>query len=330
MKEKVLIIGSNSFSGSNFVDFLITKGYRVIGVSRSREINKIFLKYKYNKNLKNFKFYRIDINKQNQKLISVIKKEKPKIIINFAAQGMVAESWINPLDWYNTNFLSLTKLIEKIKNFKFVKKFIQFTTPEVYGNTPYVIKENFNFKPSTPYALSRASLDFHLKNLFDTFKFPIIFTRTANVFGPHQQLYRIIPKFIISAKKNINFFLDGMGKTNRSFIHIEDVNRALYKIVIKGKIGDTYHISTNRFLSLRQLIEIICLKLKIKNKSFIKLNKKDRLGKDKSYKLNSEKIRKLNWKDNISLENGIVDTINWVNTNFKIINKLSLKYRHKK
>jgi len=331
MKKKILIIGSNSFSGSNFADYLIGKNSNVIGVSRSNEINKIFLKYKYNKYSKNFIFYKIDINKNLNKLINLIKKEKPNIIINFAAQGMVAESWTNPSDWYLTNFLSMTKLVEKIKDLKFIKKFIQFTTPEVYGDKKYLIKENFNFRPSTPYALSRASFDFHLKNLCNVCGFPVIFTRAANVYGPHQQLYRIIPKFIISAKKNKKFFLDGMGKTNRSFIHIADVNRALYKIIYKGKVGETYHISTNHFNNLEQLVNQICFLLKIKNKSFLKLLKSDRIGKDKSYRLSSNKIRlKLKWKDEISLKDGIVDTINWINTNYKTIKKLSLKYRHKK
>ncbi len=331
MKKKILIIGSNSFSGSNLVDYLINKKKKVIGVSRSSEINKIFLKYKYNKNLKNFTFYKVDINKNLNKLVNLIKKEKPNIIINFAAQGMVAESWINPTQWYLTNFLSMTKLVEKIKDFKYIKKFIQFTTPEVYGDKSNLIKENFEFNPSTPYALSRASFDLHLKNLHKVYGFPVIFTRAANVYGPHQQLYRIIPKFIISAKKNKDFFLDGMGKTKRSFIHINDVNNAIYKIITKGNVGETYHISTNYFINLNKLVNNICVLLKIKNKTFLKIVKNDRVGKDKTYKLSSKKIRtKLKWKNKVSLTDGIIDTIDWINANYKLLNKLSLNYRHKK
>ena len=331
MNTKILIIGSNSFSGSNFADYLIKKKIKVIAISRSNEIKKIFLKYKNNKFQNNLVFKKIDINKNLNKLVSIIKKEKPNIIFNFAAQGMVAESWLNPVDWYTTNFLSMTKLVEEIKNFKFIKKFIQFTTPEVYGDKNYILKENFNFAPSTPYALSRASFDIHLKNLHSIYNFPVIFTRTSNVYGPHQQLYRVIPKFIISAKKNKSFFLDGMGKTRRSFIHITDVNNALYKILNKGKVGETYHISTNKFISLKELTNEIATLMNIKNKSFLKLSKNDRIGKDKSYLLNSKKIRnQLKWKDQISLKNGLIDTINWVDRNFGIIKKLSLKYKHKK
>ena len=121
MKAKILIIGSNSFSGSSFAEYLISKKNKVIGVSRSNEINHIFLKYKSSKFKNNFDFKKIDINKNLNKLISIIKKEKPRIIVNFAAQGMVEESWLNPLDWYTTNFLSMTNLVERIKNFKFIR-----------------------------------------------------------------------------------------------------------------------------------------------------------------------------------------------------------------
>ena len=209
MKKKfALIIGSNSFSGSNFINFLLDNDFEVIGISRSSEYNKLFLKYKSNKNLKNFKFLKMDLNKDaKKKIISLIKQKKPRYIVNFAAQGMVAESWDNPLDWYHTNLISQVKLLESIKKFRFIKRFIQFSTPEVYGNFDNFLEENFNFNPTTPYANSRASLDLHLRNLSNNYKFPIVFTRTANVYGPRQQIYRIVPKTILSIilKKNYRY-----------------------------------------------------------------------------------------------------------------------------
>ena len=90
-------------------------------------------------------------------------------------------------------------------------------------------KRKFSFNPSTPYALSRASGDLHLRNMFNAFKFPVIFTRAANVFGESQQLYRIIPKSIVSFKLNRQMVLDGGGISERSFIHIDDVSNALFK-----------------------------------------------------------------------------------------------------
>ena len=106
--KKILIIGSNSFAGSDFVDYLLTKNFKVYGVSRNKEIDKEYLRYKKNKKLNNFKFYKINLNLKKDiiELTKIIKKYKIKYLANFAAQGMVAESWINPQDWYLTNVVS--------------------------------------------------------------------------------------------------------------------------------------------------------------------------------------------------------------------------------
>ncbi len=328
--KKILVIGSNSFSGSNFIDYSLSKNYEIIGISRSNQINNIFLKYLTNKNIKNFKFFKCDLNNNLQLVKKIIIKHKPNFVINFAAQGMVAESWIKPNDWYKTNIISQVNLINIIKQFDFIEKFLQFSTPEVYGNTKEWIKEDKKFFPTTPYAISRAAFDTHILNLSKFSKFPVIITRTANVFGPGQQLYRVIPRSIISSIFNKKFYLDGDGSSKRSFIHIDDVSKALIKILQKGKIGNTYHISTNRLISIKSLIKKV-FKLEKTNFTNIVKFKEDRLGKDKFYKLDSQKIRKkLGWKDNISLEDGILDTIKWIKKNKKTIQSLNLEYIHKK
>ena len=261
-------------------------------------------------------------------LISIIRKYKPKYIINYAAQGMVSESWKNPLHWYQTNIISHIKLVESIKNFKFIKKYINFSTPEVYGSTSGIVRENLNFKPTTPYALSRATADYHLINLNKFFNFPIIFTRTSNIYGPHQKLYRIIPKTIMSCLKKKIIYLHGSGKSVRSFIFIEDVSSATYKIIQKGIIGETYHISTNKFISIKNLVKKIN-KMLIKKKIY--KNVKDRIGKDKYYFLSSDKIRrKLKWKDKVSLDLGLDLTVKWIRNNFKPLSRMQMEYVHKK
>ena len=328
--KKVLVIGSNSFSGSSFIDFILDKKYQVIGVSRSFEQKPIFLRYKKNKNLKNYKFHKVDLNNDYNKLFKILLREKPNYIINFAAQGMVNESWKEPLDWYQTNIMSQIRILEFLKNKKFLKKNINFTTPEVYGNTEKWKKESFHFNPSTPYALSRASGDLHLRNMFNAFKFPVIFTRAANVFGESQQLYRIIPKSIVSFKLNRQMVLDGGGISERSFIHIDDVSNALFKILKNGKIGETYHISSKKIISIKNLVQLIADFTGINFDRNVKIGK-ERTGKDHSYKLDSAKLRSsLNWNDNITLEEGIFRTIKWVELNTQDIKRLPIKYIHKK
>ena len=328
MKKKILIIGSNSFSGSNMINYLLKKDFNIIGVSRSKEPSNIFLPYKKNLN-KNFIFKKLNFNKDINKVINLIKKFKPQYIINYAAQSMVSESFGNSEQWYKTNILSQIRLFNFLYKYKSLKKYIHFTTPEVYGNTKKWIRENNDFNPTTPYAISRAACDMHLATLYKQFNFPVIFTRAANVYGAGQQLYRIIPQTIIKCRLGKKLSLEGGGKSIRSFIHIEDVSDAVFKILMKGKNGSSYHISTNNIISIKDLVLMIARVMGIDFKKLVKITP-ERRAKDYAYLLNTNKIRKtLNWKNKISLEKGIIETIDWVDKNIKIIKKKSIKYKHK-
>ena len=330
MKKKFLVLGSNSFSGSSFISFLLKKNYKVLGTSRSKEYNKAYLPYKNSKNIKNFKFLQIDINKDIKKLVKVVKKIRPDYIVNYMAQGMVGESWITPEDWYKTNVVSQVILYKELSKLKFIKKFIHVTTPEVYGNTDQAIKENFDFNPSTPYAISRAATDQHLKKHFDNFKLPVIFTRTANVYGPHQQLYRIVPKALLFSKLQKKIQLHGGGLSKRSFIFIDDASEATYLICLKGAKGETYHISTNKIVSIKEIVKKISIVNNVKFSKLVSISK-ERIGKDNYYKLNSSKIRKLlNWKPKVNLDLGIKKTSNWIDNNLSFLKKQKTNYLHKR
>ncbi len=329
--KKILIIGSNSFAGSDFVDYLLTKNFKVYGVSRNKEIDKEHLRYKNNKKLNNFKFYKINLNfkKDIIKLTKIIKKYKIKYLANFAAQGMVAESWINPQDWYLTNVVSNSILIKEICKLR-IKKYLSFSTPEVYGNTLTLMKESNIFAPNTPYAISRAAQDFNLLAYYKTYNFPVVFTRAANIYGPYQQSYRIIPKVIISILTNKKIPIHGKGDTLRSFIYMPDVSRALYKILLdKKNLGETFHISSKRFISILELTKLINKLMNVKNKNIYHVKERD--GKDLKYTLNSNKIRNnYSWSEKTNLEEGIINTINWIKKNLNYFKKASLKYSHKK
>tara|TARA_A100001015_G_scaffold130874_1_gene145195 strand:+ start:8949 stop:9941 length:993 start_codon:yes stop_codon:yes gene_type:complete len=329
--NKILIIGSNSFAGSDFIDFLLSKKIKVYGTSRRIEIRREHLRYKSNKNLKNFKFHKINLNIESDlnKLIRIIKKEKIDYIVNFAAQGMVAESWVNPEDWYKTNVVSNSIMIKKLSKLK-IKKYMNFSTPEVYGNTSTLKKETNIFNPTTPYAISRSAQDLNLLAFCKTYNFPVVFTRAANIYGPYQQSFRIIPKVIISILTNKMIPIHGKGNTLRSFIFMPDVSRALYKILKdKKNIGEAYHISSKKFITILELIELIKKIMKVKSK--ISYHVKERDGKDLKYTLDSNKIRRsYSWSEKTNLNNGIVKTINWIKKNINYFKKDSLKYTHKK
>ena len=127
--------------------------------------------YKSENKKENFKFYSIDINNQIAELVEILNDFKPEYIVNFAAQGMVAQSWETPQDWYQTNVVGQVKLHDQLRKLKFIKKYVHVTTPEAYGSTDGWIKESFNFAPSTPYAVSIAACDLHLMSFFKDYNF---------------------------------------------------------------------------------------------------------------------------------------------------------------
>ena len=327
--KKILIIGSNSFSGSTFAKYCLSIGHEVHGVSRSIEPSKIFLPHYWSNPQANFKFLQLDLNFDQKKLTQLILDQDYSCIFNFAAQSMVGESWSNPKDWLKTNVLSVSELLINLSKIKNIPRFVHVSTPEVYGSTSTWINEESPFNPSTPYAVSRSAGDMLFKIYAKNFGFPVIFTRAANVFGPGQQLYRIIPRTIFRILNKKKLELHGGGKSKRSFIYMDDVAKATYDIGIKGGIGETYHISTNRLISIKELVELICKEMGEKFENCVTIGE-ERVGKDQGYYLNSDKLRgNLDWKDLISLEEGIQKTIDWVySNNGKLLNE-SEDYVHK-
>lgn len=329
MANKFLIIGSNSFSGAQFIKYLLERGNDVIGVSRSEEINIVYLPYKWGNESENFKFYSIDINHQLSELIEILNDFKPEYIVNFAAQGMVAQSWEKPQDWYQTNVVGQVKLHDQLRRLKFIKKYVHVTTPEAYGSTDGWIKENFNFSPSTPYAVSRAACDLHLMSFYKAYQFPVVFTRAANVYGPGQQLYRIIPRAMLYARLGKKMQLHGGGHSVRSFIHMDDVSDATWRIAVNGIAGGSYHISTGDIVTIKELVEQICELIGIDFDALADVTG-DRLGKDQAYLLESSKLKdELGWKDNVSLKSGLVETLTWIDTNLEVLKQLPADYIHK-
>lgn len=326
--ENVLVIGSNSFSGASFCNFALTQNVRVLGTSRSKEPASVFLPYKWHDH-SHFEFYQLDLNKDLSQIIDLVHDVKPEYVVNFAAQSMVGESWANPGDWFMTNAVSTVRLHDELRKCSFLKRYVHITTPEVYGNCSGFVKEDFPFNPSTPYAVSRAAADMSLRTFHAAYSFPVVSTRAANVYGPGQQLYRIIPRTILFILLGRKLQLHGGGVSTRSFIHIRDVSEATWKIMKNGRNGDTYHISTNEVISIRALVERICEKLGVSFDKHVEVVG-DRLGKDSAYHLDSSKLRdELGWQDHYTLDQGLDECIAWVRDNLDIIKLQPFDYIHK-
>lgn len=328
---KIVVLGSNSFSGASFVNFALEQGAHVIGLSRSKEPHRVFLPYRWRGRDANFSFFAYDINTHLDNIIDLMVAEKPDYFVNFAAQSMVGESWDNPEDWFRTNVVSTVMLHNRLrKSYGNLKRYVHITTPEVYGSTRGWIKEDTAYNPSTPYAVSRAAGDMSLKTFVDAYGFPAVFTRAANVYGPGQQLYRIIPRAILYFRLGQKLQLHGGGHSERSFIHIDDVSDATWRVMTDGKVGETYHISTDAIISVRGLIELICQRMGVDFEDVVEISG-DRLGKDAAYMLDSTKIREtLGWSDAVSLETGLDTCISWVDENIEILKTQEMNYIHKR
>lgn len=331
---KTLILGSNSFSGTSFAAYSLKQGVNVIGTSRSDELVLPYACHKWvdqSGSNGTFSFRKIDLNHNLDELADLIDDEKPDSIVNFAAQSMVGQSWDHPQDWMMTNAVSTTNLFNMLRhrlgNFG---RYVHVTTPEVYGSTDGWINEDAYYNPSTPYAVSRAAGDMSLDAYVKAYGIPALKTRAANVYGPGQPIYRIISRALYFFKTGQQLELHGGGASERSFIHMDDVSDATWKIINNGKIGETYHISTNDIVTVKELTEKMCDVMGVAFEDHVKVVG-ERLGKDGAYKLATEKIRsELGWNDVVSLEQGIHDCVKWVEKFEHELAKLPQSYIHKK
>lgn len=330
MTETFCIIGSNSFSGADFIDLLLDEpSYKVFGISRSPEKPANFLRYKRHPNRDNFSFYQYNLNEDTDEIIELIDSQKPEYIINFAALLEPGASWQAPEQWFETNCVALARLINRLKDRDYMKRYVHISTPEVYGSCYGDVREDQSVNPSTPYAASKAGADFFLNCIHKTYGFPLITIRSTNIFGAYQQLFRIIPKAIILLKLGRKIELHGGGKAVKSFIHIRDISKGELTALLNGRIGSIYHLSPKKGISIKDLVRYICDLL---GKSFEDntISVEERPGQDAIYEINSDKARKeLGWEPQISLQEGIEEVIKWVDENWEEFSKADLTYNHK-
>ncbi len=321
--KKILILGISSFSGASVASYLFNQKFKIIGTyNSSKKIN--YLLYKG----KGIKIHKINLLKDEKKLLKLIFKVKPEIILDYASICMVNESWNYQQRYYKINVESRLSIIKNFNKMRFLKKYIYVSTPEVFGNKKNKLKENYNnFLPSTPYAVSKLMTELNFRNAFNSKKFPIIISRFSNFYGPGQELYRLIPKIIMSIKKNIKFPLQGKGNSKRNFIFSEDFCEAILKVIKNGKIGEIYHFSGDKFVSIKYIIKIIC-KMLNKNYNYLIKKAKDRVGKDEIYKLDSSFTKKkLKWTTHTTLHDGIKETILFYEKNYNYFKNKKLNYK---
>ena len=329
-RKRIVVFGANSFSGQDFVDLLLNNpGYEVIGISRSPERSALFLKYKLRFDLSRYRYYALDFNRDLAKILQLLDSEHPEVIVNFAAQSEVAPSWEHPEHWYQTNCVALAELINHLRRQTYLRRYLHVSSPEVYGACHGQVLENAPLNPSTPYAASKAAADTLLDVYHEQFGFPILKIRATNVYGARQQLFKIIPRSVIYLCLGRTIELHGGGVAVKSYIHIRDVSQGELMILERGKVGETYHLSPDRGISVRDVVKVICGQMgKDFDKSTVIMA--ERPGQDAAYVIESKKARtEFGWQPQVSLEAGLAEVVEWVGKNWSEIRQQPLEYIHK-
>lgn len=329
--KTVAVIGSNSFSGGDFIDLLLEeRDYRVLGISRSPEKSELFLAYQGRDDLSNFEFHQIDLNDDFDQLVELFDDEQPEYVVNFAAQGEVGSSWKHPEQWFQTNAVAIAELANYLKDQPWLERYVHISTPEVYGTCEGSISEDAPINPSTPYAASKAAGDLMLFTLVKQHDFPLVMIRATNIYGAHQQLYRIMPRSAIYLKMDRTIELHGGGVAVKSYIHIRDVSRGELAAMENGTNGLIYHLSPDESIAVRDVVRTICERMGRDFDSCVEMVS-ERPGQDKAYVIDSSRAREqFGWAPQISFEDGIAEVVEWVENNWEAIESEELEYVHQR
>jgi len=329
--KKIVVTGGLGFIGSNLIKLLLSKNYYVINIDKV-SYSSNFYNVKEFSSSKKYKFVKADLNNKN-KILNTLNKFRPIAVFNLAAETHVDRSIDGPETFIKNNILGIFNLLQTFRKYILKNnacKLIHISTDEVYGDVLYGrSKENDAYKPSSPYAASKASSDHLVYSYIRTYKLPAIITNCSNNYGPRQHPEKLIPKLIYNILNNKSLPIYGKGINSREWIYVDDHSEALIKVLRKGKIGNFYNIGSNLNLNnleiCRNLIKIAKNRIKLGKNVKIKFVN-DRPGHDLRYALDSGKIIKnLKWKPKVSVLKGLEKTFNWYLENPEYYSKLKKK-----
>ncbi len=313
MKMNLLVTGGCGFIGSNFIRYELEKysSINIVNLDKLTYAGNLENLLDVQKNHANkYAFVKGDIL-DAELVMRIITENKIDTIINFAAESHVDRSIIDSAEFMRTNILGVQTLLEAAKQFG-IKRFIQISTDEVYGDLPDdgYFKEETPLSPNSPYSASKASADMLVKAYYHTYQLPVIITRCSNNYGPYQFPEKLIPLMIANALQSKTLPIYGDGTNVRDWIHVIDHCRAIDLVAQKGEMGEVYNIGSNNERTNIDIAGFILEKLK-KPKTLIKFVK-DRLGHDRRYAINADKIKnQLGWKPVYDFDDGLETTISW-------------------
>lgn len=247
-------------------------------------------------------------------LLELLDREKPEVIVNFAAQGEGAVSWKHSWRFFETNSMALARLSEELMKRDWLERFIQIGTSEMYGSVEHAASEEEPIKPTSPYAASKVAFDMYLMSVHRFLKFPMNIIRPCNCYCPGQLLHRVIPKTIWCGLTGNKLPLHGGGKAEKSYMHARDLGRAIHLVAEGAELGKVYNCGPALPTSIREVVERTAVAM---GKPFAEICEmsEDRLGQDSRYWLDSSAIKRdLGWEPEIGWDEGLADMVTWGET----------------
>ena len=340
---KILVTGGAGFIGSEVVRYIIEETTdTVVNVDKltyAGNLNNLSGLH----NSPNYRFEQVDIC-NFAGLEDVFIRHKPDAIMHLAAESHVDRSIDGPGAFVKTNVIGTYSLLEAARQYwlgldkqsKLNFRFHHISTDEVYGDLEGendLFTEMTPYQPSSPYSASKASSDHLVRAWFRTYGFPVLITNCSNNYGPYQFPEKLIPLVILNALEGKTLPIFGKGDQVRDWLYVQDHAKALYKVISKGEVGETYNIGGHNEKRNIDVVKIICSILDelvpvsenqvLYGSSGNQLNStssyselitfvKDRPGHDARYAIDASKIEKeLGWTPAETFESGLRKTVNW-------------------
>ncbi len=316
--KNVLICGGSGFIGSNFIRYFYNKypAYKIFNLDlltyAGNPENLLDIEAQEEKLQsfqKRYQFIRGDIC-DGMLISNIFEKYDFNVVINFAAESHVDRSFVNVFDFVRTNIEGVRSLIEVARKYG-VPRFVQISTDEIYGSVPEGFStEEAPFRPSNPYAASKAAADLLIQSYIRTHRVPALIIRSSNNYGPFQYPEKLIPLAISNIIEGKKVPIHGSGEHRRSWIHVDDFCSAIDLIVHRAPDYGIYNVSGEEKTNL-EILEIIARRLK-KSLEDHKEHTKDRPGADLRYAPDSSKLKsELGWLPKHDIENSIGEVVKW-------------------
>ncbi len=310
---KILVTGGAGFIGSNFVYYLLNKGEdKIVCVDCLTYAGNMSTLKTALKN-PNFIFYKTDIC-DREAIYEIFEKEKPEIVVNFAAESHVDRSIDNPEVFLKTNILGTQVLMDACRKYGIIR-YHQVSTDEVYGDLPLdrpdlFFTEQTPISTSSPYSSSKAGADLLVLAYHRTYGLPVSISRCSNNYGPYHFPEKLIPLMIANALADKKLPVYGTGENVRDWLYVEDHCKAIDLIVRKGRVGEVYNVGGHNEMANIEIVKLILKKLG-KPETLITFVE-DRKGHDLRYAIDPTKIHtELGWLPETKFSDGIEKTIKW-------------------